>query len=110
MTKHCEKGGAYIKPNEQPINLCAECHFKQPFGAPCDFCKETNCVAWGNDYFKTINKKIYVDFRADMEANQIDCQFGILDDDGTAIEGTWSNFAIDINFCPVCGRRLPEAE
>lgn len=76
----------------------------------CDFCKETNCVAWGNSYFKTIDKRIYVDIRADMEANQIDCQFGLLDELGMSIEGTWSDFAIDINFCPVCGRKLPSVE
>lgn len=74
--------------------------------AKCSFCHETNCPASCSAHFPTIDKTLYVDFRADMEFNQIDCQFGILGEDGKSEWGEWSDCAIDINFCPVCGRRL----
>ena len=73
----------------------------------CNFCKETNCVAWGDSYFKTIGKRIFVDFRMDCEANQIDCCFGTLkEENDMSDEGNWTDFAININFCPICGRKL----
>lgn len=73
----------------------------------CSFCRETDCPANGKFYFPNVGT-VFVDFRADMEANQIDCEVGILNEDGYATQAQWSNFAIDINYCPVCGRKLPE--
>lgn len=109
MIKHCERCGKQI-PRESQVLLCSSCIIgnvsKQKKVEECSFCKTTNCPAWGSEYFKLIDKRIYVDFRADMEANQIDCQFGLLDENGVSDEGTWSNFAIDIKYCPVCGRKL----
>ena len=43
--------------------------------------------------------------RLDLECNQIDCQ--VIDDNGF---GAWSDNALDILFCPVCGKKLPEVE
>ena len=107
-TRHCMVCKKQLHRNSRSLT-CETCvivnHKKK-----CDFCKETNCAAWGSTYFKSIDKKIYVDFRADMEFNQIDCQFGLLDENGLSDEATWSDFAININYCPICGRELPPVE
>lgn len=108
LVKHCCECGSQINKDAK-IDICYECLVA--LAKPgCDFCKETNCVAWGDAYFKSIDKKIGVDFRADMEFNQIDCQFGIVGEDGKFEESCFSDFALDINFCPVCGRKLPSVE
>lgn len=42
--------------------------------------------------------------RLDLEANQIDCQLvKIIEND---VFGEWSNNCLDINYCPVCGKKL----
>lgn len=44
--------------------------------------------------------------RLDLEANQIDCQLvKIIEND---VFGEWSNNCLDINYCPVCGKKLDE--
>lgn len=42
--------------------------------------------------------------RLDLEFNQIDCQ--VLNTDG---QGSWTDDCFDINYCPVCGKKLKEA-
>ena len=74
---------------------------------PCDFCKETNCVASGK-YPISDDSYSFVAVRMDMEFNQIDAEFGILDKDGNCIAADWSS-ALDIRYCPICGRLLPKA-
>lgn len=44
--------------------------------------------------------------RLDLDANQIDCQLVRIDKDGTY--GEWSTDCLDINYCPVCGKKLDE--
>lgn len=108
MSNKCMVCGKQLHENDRSIT-CSSCVLLQE-KKKCNFCDETKCVAYGDSYFKSIDKKIFVDFRADMEANQIDCAFGILNEDGTPSERVFSDFAIDINYCPVCGRKLPIVE
>lgn len=44
--------------------------------------------------------------RLDLDANQIDCQLVRIDEDGTY--GEWSTDCLDINYCPVYGKKLNE--
>ncbi len=75
---------------------------------PCSFCKETNCIASGN-YKLSETKSAFVAIRLDMEFNQIDAEFGIITEDGENMEAIadWSD-ALDIKYCPMCGRLLPK--
>lgn len=72
----------------------------------CSFCKETNCAIHDKRYFPTIDKEIFVDIRVDMDFNQIDFEFGILNEDPRLTLAEWSNCAINMNYCPICGRKL----
>lgn len=66
----------------------------------CELCKETDCIL-SYTYTTKDGVKVFSDLRLDLEANQIDMEIGTLDPD----DYSWSG-AIDINFCPVCGRKL----
>lgn len=72
----------------------------------CNFCKETNCAIHDKRHFPTIDKEIFVDVRIDMDFNQIDFEFGILGETPDETLATWSSCAIDMNYCPICGKRL----
>lgn len=72
----------------------------------CNFCKETNCIA--SSKANILGHDVFVAIRMDMEFNQIDAEFGIIYGEND-VRAEWSD-ALDINFCPVCGRELPKSE
>lgn len=75
----------------------------------CKFCCETNCVLTSS--MKNGKDTIYSDIRMDCRPeddlwqidNEIVYQTG---DDINHTFGEWSNTAIDLNYCPICGRKL----
>lgn len=71
----------------------------------CKFCEITDCVLSGG--YKTSTQRIaFADLRFDEENSQLDINFGLLDDNGyQGKDATWSD-SLDINYCPVCGRKL----
>lgn len=78
----------------------------------CCFCKETNCIASGQFETGGSGESYICDIRLDLEFNQIDAEFGLLvkQPNGTvAVNTNWTS-ALDINYCPVCGRELPKEE
>lgn len=119
--KHCKKCNKQIS-RDSILDICSECLNEaiektireiksEDKQKKCSFCSTTSCVAYGQQYFESLKKSIFVDFRADMEYNQIDCAFGTIDDEtGLSDEAHFSDFAIDIKYCPVCGRKLPPVE
>lgn len=71
----------------------------------CQFCCETNGVLLTS--MENGEDTIYSTIRMDMEALQIDNELAYQQKDDTKhCYGKWSDTAININFCPVCGRRL----
>ena len=75
---------------------------------PCDFCKETSCIASGQ-FDLDENTSAFVAVRLDMDFNQIDAEFGTVARDGSDINAEWSS-ALDIKYCPMCGRLLLETD
>lgn len=74
----------------------------------CGLCddKQTKCIIASN-LATTIGEKAFVDVRFDLENNQIDAQFGLLNEDGSAsVNSDWSS-SLNINYCPICGKKLP---
>lgn len=75
----------------------------------CKFCCETNCVLTSS--MKNGEDTIYSDIRMDCRPEddlwQIDNEivYQYRDDKDHAF-GEWSNTAIDLNYCPICGRKL----
>ena len=53
----------------------------------CKFCKEENPIQWGDKSIEMDKNTMLVEFKD---------------------EESISYFAIDINYCPICGRRLSE--
>ncbi len=74
----------------------------------CDFCKQTDVVLSGL-HTTTFGRLAFADLRLDLENKQLDMEFGLLDINGSAGKDTaWSD-AININYCPICGKKLKEA-
>lgn len=76
-------------------------------GEYCNFCGDlqTKCFI-SSDLTTTANEKIFVDARLDLENNQIDIQFGLLNSDNSAsVNSDWT-YCLDIHYCPVCGKKL----
>lgn len=79
----------------------------------CLFCCETNGVLLttmknGND---TIYSTIRMDIRPEDDLYQLDTEIAYQTGDDTQhISAIWSNDAININYCPICGRRLRKGE
>ena len=71
----------------------------------CKFCEETDCViSEGID--TTTGRQAFADLRFDKDNNQLDINFGLLDEEGCqGKDTTWSN-SLNINYCPICGEKL----
>lgn len=75
----------------------------------CQFCCETNgallsTMKNGND---TIYSTIRIDVRPEDDLYQLDTEIAYqAGEDSQHITAEWSNDAININYCPICGRRL----
>ncbi len=65
----------------------------------CKVCQTTDCIIAAN------YKNIGADLRIDLDNNQLDIQLGYTDQEGKFIDSDW-NGVLDINYCPVCGRKL----
>lgn len=103
-----DKDGNIIEGTEAELNDVWSCgDWKIVRG--CQFCCETNCVLTSN--MKNGEDTIYSDIRMDCRPEddlwQIDNEIAYQNrDDVEHIVGEWSNTAIDLNYCPICGRRL----
>lgn len=78
----------------------------------CKFCCETNAVLLstmenGND---TIYSTIRMDVRPEDDLYQLDTEIAYQNGDSQQFTAEWSNDAIDINYCPICGRRLRQGK
>lgn len=77
----------------------------------CSLCgdEETKCII-SSDLTLANGEKPFVDIRLDLENNQIDAQFGLLNEDNSAsVNSDWSN-SLNINYCPICGKKLKEVK
>lgn len=72
----------------------------------CSFCKETHCVIHSEEYFPTIDKELFATIRADVNSNQLNFEFGILNEVSNITLAECTNCAVSINYCPICGRKL----
>lgn len=70
----------------------------------CEKCKETDCVLSADMQDKD-GLKIFADLRFDLEANQLDINFGKLGINNRPETSYWSD-GLDIKFCPFCGEKL----
>lgn len=70
----------------------------------CRKCETTDCIASGTLVLQN-GLRVFADLRFDPENNQLDMEFGTLDEDGVGYETEWSD-AANINFCPFCGAEL----
>lgn len=79
----------------------------------CQFCCETNGVLLttmknGND---TIYSTLRMDVRPEDDLYQLDTEIAYqVGEDTQHMSAEWSTDAIDINYCPVCGRRLRQGK
>lgn len=71
----------------------------------CNVCKNTDCII--SESFKTsTGREAFADLRIDLDNNQLDINYGLLEINGDqGKDTTWSQ-SLDINFCPICGRNL----
>ena len=99
-----DKDGNIIEGTEAELNDVWSCgDWKIIRG--CQFCCETNGVLLTS--MENGEDTIYSTIRIDMEALQIDNELAYQQKDDTEhCYGKWSDTGININFCPVCGRRL----
>lgn len=71
----------------------------------CEYCKETNCVL--SEGIKTSTGRVaFADLRFDSENNELDINYGLLNEDGSQGKDTQWSDSFGINYCPVCGRKL----
>lgn len=99
-----DKDGNIIEGTEAELNDVWSCgNWKIIRG--CQFCCETNGVLLTS--MENGEDTIYSTIRMDMEALQIDNELAYQQKDDTKhCYAKWSDTGININFCPVCGRRL----
>lgn len=99
-----DKDANIIEGTEAELNDVWSCgDWKKVRG--CQFCCETNGVLLTS--MENGEDTIYSTIRMDMEALQIDNELAYQQKDDTEhCYAKWSNTGININFCPVCGRRL----
>ena len=101
-----DKDGNIIEGTEAELNDVWSCgDWKIIKG--CQFCCETNAVLYSKvkDQYGS-NVTCHSSIRMDMDNLQIDNE--ILIQQGDNYDGSYAEWsdAININFCPVCGRRL----
>ncbi len=65
----------------------------------CSKCEETDCIIAANYH------GVGADVRIDVDECQLDVQLGYVDKDGMFTDSEWDG-AVDINYCPFCGRNL----
>ena len=70
----------------------------------CEKCKDGGNILDG--YLNTTKGEVFTRLRFDLDNNQFDMQYGIMDKDESPDEFDWTH-SIDISFCPFCGKRLP---
>lgn len=70
----------------------------------CIYCETTDCILDSEGVFKD-GTRVFTDLRFDVESKQLDINFGTLAINNRPDESYWSN-AVDINFCPFCGKEL----
>lgn len=71
----------------------------------CEFCK-TNDNLISEGMLTTIGRTVFADLRFDTENNELDINYGLLENDGCqGKDATWSS-SIKINYCPFCGVKL----
>lgn len=81
----------------------------------CKFCKETDCIVSHEvkvNNVEGIDKVISLvraDIRPDDNLFQIDVQTLYTNNEGKVM-GSFSDDCLDINFCPVCGRKLRKGD
>lgn len=72
----------------------------------CEKCQNTDCIL-ASDEEVGEKGKIFADLRFDLENNQLDINFGFLGKNNRPLDSYWSD-AVNIKFCPFCGRKLDE--
>ena len=70
----------------------------------CEFCSNTNYLI-SEEYITEEGIKVFADLRFDTDYNQLEIKYGVLDNSG----GEWSK-SLNIKYCPICGKKLQEAE
>lgn len=66
----------------------------------CSKCEETDCIIAAN------YNGVGADVRIDVDACQLDVFLGYVDADGMFTDYSGWDGAVDINYCPFCGRSL----
>lgn len=82
----------------------------------CQYCEETSCISHATFYprnwidsgeIEIIQALVRLDVIPEDDLFQIDCEVtGITND--LRSYGEWSCDCLDINYCPMCGRKLRE--
>ena len=81
----------------------------------CKFCKETDCIVSHEVKVNTIEgidkvvSLVRADIRPEDNLFQIDVQTLYTNNEGDVM-GSFSDDCLDINFCPVCGRKLRKGD
>lgn len=78
----------------------------------CKYCEETSCINYATYDCKHISKEkidhieaiVRLDIRPEDELYQIDSEVIAIVDN--IVYGNWSDKSFDINYCPICGRKL----
>jgi hypothetical protein len=87
-----------IEGNKYAVDVHAE-------EVECEFCKTTdNLISEGMN--TSVGRMVFADLRFDTENNELDINYGLLEEDDTQGEDTTWSKSFKINFCPVCGRKL----
>lgn len=82
----------------------------------CKYCKETSCIDYASYDCKHISEgkidsieaRVRMDIRPEDELYQIDSEVVAIV--GDKVYGKWSDTALNINYCPMCGRKLREQQ
>lgn len=78
----------------------------------CRYCEETSCIDsveynvenLSDGKIDFVEARVRLDIRPEDDLYQIDSEVVAIV--GDKVYGEWSNNALDINYCPMCGRKL----
>ena len=71
----------------------------------CKYCEQTDNLI-SEARMTSTGRLAFADLRFDLENNELDMEYGLLEYDGSSGEDTTWSSALKFNHCPMCGRKL----
>ena len=71
----------------------------------CDYCKTTDIII-SEGIITSTGRIVFADLRLERENNELDINYGLLDEQNHQCNDTTWSKSLKIKYCPFCGREL----